>query len=83
MTQIKSKHQGVKYLLFFYSIYSCDHCDHKATQNESSTETLQIKTDGVFRDDHVSVQMWSPKCEIFQFFFEDFPYTDAVASKKR
>ena len=61
MTQIKSKHQGVKYLLFFYSIYSCDHCDHKATQNESSTETLQIKTDGVFRDDHVSVQMWSFK----------------------
>ena len=42
MTQIKSKHQGVKYS-----------CDCKATQkNESSTETFQIKTDGVFMDDH-------------------------------
>ena len=26
-------------------------------QHESSTQTFQIKTDGVFMDDHVSVQM--------------------------
>ena len=26
-------------------------------QHESSTQTFQIKTDGVFMDDHVSVQL--------------------------